>query len=806
MKKKYTIGVMAGNANSPYTVETLNGIYEAAAQADANVICFTGVHSSFFYKDYFEKENQEDYSYQSCIAFDYDNLCDVDAMIVYLGTMSVFMTERELHEFQRRLSVVPNVYLQDHAEGPNICSITENNYKGIKNLMDHLINFHGYEKILYLSGPKGHSDADERLDAYRDAMNEAGLHLDDSMIQFGDFSDAVNIQVNALLDAHPDADALVCANDLMATAAYRVLETRAVLYEKAMRHGDREGIERYKKHIVGENSEFGIAITGFDNISDALNLDPPLTTVEQSPFTHGVMAVKTAISLIENPEKTESIKATPTPIYRQSCGCRTRSNTEFPELNERYEVYPEQYAAIVAENFTSAIVSSSLNKTVTDEIYSEIYEIILKNVKNYLGVSSKPLNASDTIADIKRFLTGKHSKYISVGTFVKAFNDFMLGAIETARDPEKTKELVDIESKVSVYTYSSVFANTRNEVMMYRHRTWFMPLISRDMANDIGSYETMFKNAMAKIQVLEVGDAYLFLLDKPVRHRHGEKWQRPETVRLVASSQKGEIKAYGPENAPYISNEDIINNYIGGGDDTYSAALINLYSGEYQYGFLVAKSKPEDILTLYCITVQVSTAIKYCEMAEAQRKAQRQLEEMIKEVEEKNEILRSLSEYDQMTGCFNRRGFLESAQNLIKDNIGKDACLVFADLDHLKEINDKFGHSEGDFAIENAAKNMRAALPSSAIIARLGGDEFVAIFVVEDGMDVSLLVKNIANTAVAFNAISPKPYYVECSAGYKNFTCGDDVSLEDVMDMADGFLYEAKARRRTSIVKKITIL
>ena len=46
----HTIGVMIGNANSDYTIETLSGIYEAARQSDVNVVCFTGVQSSYFYK------------------------------------------------------------------------------------------------------------------------------------------------------------------------------------------------------------------------------------------------------------------------------------------------------------------------------------------------------------------------------------------------------------------------------------------------------------------------------------------------------------------------------------------------------------------------------------------------------------------------------------------------------------------------------------------------------------------------------------------------------------------------------------
>ena len=149
---------------------------------------------------------------------------------------------------------------------------------------------------------------------------------------------------------------------------------------------------------------------------------------------------------------------------------------------------------------------------------------------------------------------------------------------------------------------------------------------------------------------------------------------------------------------------------------------------------------------------------------------------------------------------------MEKGLSLIRENVGRQACIIFADLDHLKEINDKFGHSEGDFAIENIAKNMKLALPDSAILARLGGDEFVALFLLSESMDAETLVKNISNMSITFNAMSTKPFYVECSAGHSVFECKEDTSLEEVMALADDFLYEAKARRRKSIVKSVTVV
>lgn len=807
MTNAITLGVMIGNANSPHTIDTINGIREAASQAGANVICFTGVHSSFFYSDYSEKEQQEDYDYQSSCVFEYDKLCHVDALIVSYGSMTVFMSERKLKEFQRRIYGIPTVYLEGNIEDKLIKSINEDSYSGIRGIMDHMIKFHGYEKILYLSGPKGNFDADERLRGYKDAMIEAGLFVDKTMIAYGDFSENVESQINKLLDSNPDADAIVCANDLMAISAYPVIRKRENKYQKALREGDKDGIERYRKYEIGESTEHGVAITGYDNVSDASNVDPSLTTVVQNPYSHGFKAVKTALDLIDNPDSAESVKSVSKPILRRSCGCRNHASLEFPPIDERFKLYPEQYATTIAEIYTNGMLPVELNESVSEDVYKAVYTIVLKNVKRYLGIDSKEFSADDLLEDTKAFINGPISRYVPRMTFVTAFNDFVVGILRNAKRPKEREVLIDAEAKISDYVYSKLFSETRDELMAYRHRTWYMPLISRDMANSLDSIKDMYYNAMAKISSLGVGDAYIFVTDETIIHNRNEKWECPKELRLVAFSENDEVTAYELNEAPVITSENVINNYISNKDgSTYNASLLNLYSGEYQYGIIVAKIAPEDVLSLHSASVQISTALKYCEMAREQKKVLKELEHIIKEVEDKNAILRSLSEFDQLTGCYNRRGFIEKGLTLIRENVGDEACIVFADLDHLKEINDRYGHSEGDFAIENIAKNMKAALPDSAILSRIGGDEFVAIFLMKPEMDAELLVKNIANTSVMFNAMSAKPYYIECSAGYKIFTCEEDTSLEEVMGLADEFLYEAKARRRKSIIKKITIV
>jgi diguanylate cyclase (GGDEF)-like protein len=162
--------------------------------------------------------------------------------------------------------------------------------------------------------------------------------------------------------------------------------------------------------------------------------------------------------------------------------------------------------------------------------------------------------------------------------------------------------------------------------------------------------------------------------------------------------------------------------------------------------------------------------------------------------------MRGLSLIDDLTGLYNRRGFLSLglAHRHLAQRAGRRFVLLYADLDGLKEINDTFGHREGDTAIVKAGEILRATFRHSDVVARLGGDEFVVLAVeAANDTDQQLLLR-LRRQVDQFNLGSRLPYDVSLSAGVAGFDHASRLALEEMIDQADRALYAEKGRRRST--------
>jgi diguanylate cyclase (GGDEF)-like protein/PAS domain S-box-containing protein len=159
--------------------------------------------------------------------------------------------------------------------------------------------------------------------------------------------------------------------------------------------------------------------------------------------------------------------------------------------------------------------------------------------------------------------------------------------------------------------------------------------------------------------------------------------------------------------------------------------------------------------------------------------------------------LHRLSQKDELTGLYNRRGFLHMARASFSQAYadGRRAAVIFVDLNGMKRINDEQGHDVGDAALRDAAGVLTAAHNESDVVARLGGDEFVVFAPDFSERDLEALRLRLRELSDAETKRHGRSYRLSMSVGAA-FMPGSATSLEQLLDEADAAMYTHKNARR----------
>ncbi len=256
------------------------GAAQFARQRDVNLIGFAGgilgSHAGF--------------EAQGNVLFDLVNAQNVDGLII-AGILGHYIGAKKLHEFCRRYHNIPMVSLE--VPLPGIPCVSLDFYQGMREVVTHLLEVHGYRRIAFIRSPEESVTGEERYRAYIDSLDEYGIPFDPNLAAPGTFfapsgADAVRL----LFDTRKlHIEAIVAANDYMALDAMQALQARGIR--------------------VPED----IAVVGFDEQKETRVVTPPLTTAQLREHELGQRAVELLLDVLEGKEVPEEI-VLPTKLVR----------------------------------------------------------------------------------------------------------------------------------------------------------------------------------------------------------------------------------------------------------------------------------------------------------------------------------------------------------------------------------------------------------------------------------------------------------------------------------------------------------
>lgn len=286
------IAVLIPTFNVEYSLDVLSGISDYFRGKDVKVVIIQtripGINTGAF-------------DYQYCTGIEYAKSKEVDAVICVSGLYASQMNEDKLREMLKAFEPKPVISFALDPHTKNSYVIQADCRRSIKDIVNHLKKEHGCQKIAFFSANETKSkEALERYDAFTAALDSCKLTFYPEMVYDGNFTDfKAHDEIIARFKSKSEIpfDAVVCANDMMASGCIRALEE------------------------IGVRVPQDVKVIGFDDAIVASMMSPKLSTINQDIYSQGYEAAEIADRVLDG-EKMKKVLLNPlVPKFRQSCGC-----------------------------------------------------------------------------------------------------------------------------------------------------------------------------------------------------------------------------------------------------------------------------------------------------------------------------------------------------------------------------------------------------------------------------------------------------------------------------------------------------
>src|SRR5882672_4288332 len=276
------IGVVSLFASDDaYERGVIAGIAEVARQRGVSLVCFAieGVRDQF--DEFVGKDS-------------------VDGLVVLAGSIAQVVGRKAVERFCETRRPLPMVSMAMGLAG--VPTIRVDNNKGVRDSVGHLVRVHGRRRIGFIHGPEQSADGEERFLAYRAALAEHGIEFDPAWAAPHLSVDQGGEAIRVLFDERKQGvDALVAVDDSLALGALTALLERGLSVPQ------------------------DVAVVGFDDIAEASDVIPPLTTVTQKLSDQGRTAAQILLDVIDGKEAPEQLLLDTDLVVRGSCGCLPRA-------------------------------------------------------------------------------------------------------------------------------------------------------------------------------------------------------------------------------------------------------------------------------------------------------------------------------------------------------------------------------------------------------------------------------------------------------------------------------------------------
>ena len=347
MKRK--IAVLANGWNYLSISHALTGIRSVTDKLNIDVFLFLSFAA---FAQTQSRNNGED------AIFNLSDYTEFDGVIIFSEMLNSLETPTEI---AKKLvdKKVPAVSVGIPLPGLDFVGI--DNFKGMYELVDHLVKEHHIKNPAFIAGAKEHPDSNERLDATKQALMQNGIELKDENITYTNWEYLTARDAAVMYAQKPNPpDAFICANDHNAIAVCVGLRS------------------------LGYSVPKDFLVTGFDKISFAETFYPSITTVYQDYEKIGYISAWQLMEKIEGVSHASQVVVSSAFVKNESCGCKTSAEAETVRHEFCIDAYIHQMESYITQNTSADMTSFIFNCSNYDGLKNNLLSFY-KEKNNFAG-------------------------------------------------------------------------------------------------------------------------------------------------------------------------------------------------------------------------------------------------------------------------------------------------------------------------------------------------------------------------------------------------------------------------------------
>jgi PAS domain S-box-containing protein len=613
-KSRPTIGVLINQYEGRYQLLLCRGLMDFAEQKDVNLVFFVGRAL----KPPYEEDLPHNAIYQLV------NPERLDGLIVASGAICNYLNQKELLDFYKPFRSIPTVSISLPIEG--IPSILVDNKAGMRETMSHLIQVHGYRRIVFIRGPQTNLEAEERFAAYKEVLKEYNIPFDNKIVFQGDFSFRSGTEIaKMILDEKKfDFDAIVASNDDMAYAVFRLFKANGIRIPE------------------------DVALTGYDDIEEIQFFSPPFTTVRQPLYEQSYKAGEIILDKLEGKDVPLLHKLSTKLVIRESCGC-------FPLTFHEAKSKPKSGVfGFNGKNYNFEYLSDAL-----EHIISEKLDYMVEEITHYIQVpyekKKEMFRSVKNLIDIFIFDLKTQKK---PEMFILVLNETLNQQVTSNEEASVWQEVLFfmrntllgyISDNQLKFMAESLFQKAQilmGKVMQRKaaYKKLQMDNFLWDLRNVVNKIHATLEtnqliNTIAhQLPVVDIASCYIAFYEK------GEESfpALPERSKLIMAYNEKGILVSESNSIPFLSRE-ILPLGMTIENRRHTFLVQPLFNRQEHFGYIVFEMTAEEPLVYEMLREQISNALQTAFLFEERKEGEKKLGETLENLKESEERFREMA-------------------------------------------------------------------------------------------------------------------------------------------------------------------